>query len=66
MTKIGKKISTNVDFSVNVCKRDILIRSTKHAKRINNERSEEGSSTKSVVYKVNYTHVINLRKCGGD
>lgn len=64
MTKIGKKISTNVDFYV--CKRDILIRSTKHAKRINNERSEGGSSTKSVVYKVNYTHVINLRKCGGD
>jgi len=34
MFKIDEKISTNVNFFVNMCKRDISIRSTKRVKHI--------------------------------
>ena len=55
MGRIGKKINISVCFFVNVCKGDILIKSTKQVKHISSERPEGGTSAKSNVDKVNHT-----------
>jgi len=62
MVQIGKKITKSVDFSMNACKREIVIENTKHVKQINEESPEEDTSKKYVVNKVNHSQRINFNK----